>query len=897
MRKILFILFLTGVSHFLLAQNSYNLIPLEDFINQLEQKFSVKCFYNEEWLYKYEVINSIDKSTVDSVLQEGFSNNSFLKYFIYQDRYVIFSEIESVDLRKKNIQVNSEEVEYQTKSQNTKNEKIIYKIGTPGLNEKVSTISGTIVESISKQSLPGVSVIADEGSIGTTTNENGEYKIFLSKGYHVLTFSYMGMEPTLRKVQLYSSGTLDLAMDQKVNFLEEIKITGQEAKREKQIIGYKKLKTLEINEVPSFMGEVDIIKYSLLLPGIQSVGEMDMSFSVRGGKGDQNLILIDGMHTYSNSHFFGLFPGINPYSVEDATLYRASMPIEYGNRLSSVYDIKIKEGNYKKIELEGGISPVSSNISFNGPIIKDKLNINTSYRGTYSNWILDLIDVEELNNSSVSFYDYNVKLSYKPNLSNLYSVFYTKSYDDFLFNDQLNYKTYNNLLSINIKNYLKNDNILETTIGYSFYNIERSETPSREYSATKEHSIKDIKLSSKLLYNYNLKNLITTGIEFVYHEISPWNINPMDSYSLIKPKEINKSKGVELSYYIGDKISLMNRLTLDVGIRLSTYTYLGPNDKYIYKDGITLENNIIDTIKYSNNEIIDFNWGPELRISGNYELRNDQNINFSYNRNRQYISILTNTQAITPIGSWQLSNEHIPPQIADHYSIGYNKDIYKKAYTISVEAYYKKIKNIKDFKNGSKFELNPHPETEIVNALGKTYGAELMFEKNTGRLTGWISYTYSRAFIKTDNDISEKVINDGNYYPASYDKPHNLSAVVNLEPTKRFKISSVVNFSSGIPVTLPVSKISIDNNYYIVYSDRNQFRLPYYLRLDMSVSIRGSLKRNKIVTSLWTLSVYNVLGRHNPYSLYFESEGQQINGYQLSIFGEPIPTITYKFNF
>lgn len=897
MKKILITLFVLTFNQGLFSQNYQEKILLKDFVIQIEKKFNVKCFYDESWLEKYQVINSTDKLSIEEVLEDALTDNKILKYFYYKDEYIIFTEIENIDLRRQNIN-NENQVELRSPlEEDTNVGKVIHQIGIPGLNEKISTISGKVIESISKQPLSGVSIIADEGNIGTSTNSKGDYKIYLTKGYHILTYSYMGMEPTLRKVQLYSSGSLNVSLNQKVNLLEEISIMGEESKKEKQITGYSKLRTLDINEIPSFMGEVDIIKHSLLLPGIQSVGEMDMSFNVRGGKGDQNLILIDGIHTYSHSHFFGLFPGINPYSIDNATLYKASIPVEYGNRLSSVYDIKIKEGSYQSYDFEGGISPVSSNISINGPIIKEKLSLNASYRGTYSNLVLDLIDVKELENSSVSFYDYNLKLSYKANLRNQFSFFFTRSYDDFSFNREMEYQTYNNLFSLNSKNYLKDELVLETVLGLSNYKIDRIEIPSEQYASIKEHSITDIKLNSKLSWGFNEYHKFIGGIELVYHEVNPWNIKPRNSASFVNPLEMNKNKGLELSLFVGDKVNIIKKLSLDLGIRLSTYTYLGENTEFKYNNGIITETNIIDTISYANNEIIDFDWGPEIRISGSYELRKNQNINFSYNRNRQYISILTNTQAITPIGSWQLSNKYIPAQISDQYSVGYKSDFYSKMFSISLEAYYKNIDNLKDFKNGSRVELNPHPETEIVNAEGKAYGFEFMVEKDRGRLSGWISYTYSRTFIKADSKVEDKVINDGNYYDASYDKPHNVSAVINIEPTKRFKISNVVNFNSGSPITSPVSKMYIDNHYFIVYSKRNEFRLPYYLRWDISLSIRGSLKRNKKIDGLLVFSIYNVLGRNNVYSIFYENNQDIINGYKLSIFGEPIPTITYKFKF
>ncbi len=899
MKKSLFIIFLLIKFSLILygQKNELPVITLKEFIENNEEKHGVKFYFKEDWLEKYFVYQ-INTDSLEQLLERSFKYNNQLRYFIYKDHNIILSEIEKIDLSKNNLYVNNKTIVNTNVNLQSKDvDKQIHRIGVPGSKNKVGEISGVITEQSTGKALEGVQIIADEGIIGTTTNKNGEYTIFLPKGYHILNYRYVGMEPTLRKVQLFSKGNLNVELVRKNNLISEVTVIGAEEKKEKQTIGFKKLKLLEINELPSFMGEVDIIKHSLLLPGIQSVGEMDMSFSVRGGKGDQNLILVDGMHTYSHSHFFGFFPGINPYSIENASLYKASMPIEYGNRLSSVYDIEIKKGNNNKIELEGGVSPVSSNIAFSGPIIKNKLSVNTSYRGTYSNWVLNLIDVDELERSDAMFYDYLIKLNFKPDSSSNINLFFNDSYDDFSFNDEQSFAFANRISSLKYKKIFENGLIWESVLGYTNYINQRTENPAEGFSSISEHSLQDYKLNTKFKFLVGEKNNFTSGLELIYHEVKPWNIEPYNSESVINPVKLNKEKALQASIYLGDKVELFSNFRIDAGIRLSSFFFLGPNNEFSYKDNILLEDYIVDTVQYANNEIIKSYIGPEIRISGNYSFRLNQNINFCYNRNRQYISILTNSQAITPVSSWQLSNGNIPPQIADHYSIGYNREFQNKMFSTSVEVYYKNIKNIKDFVNGSNFELNPHPETEIVNAKGKSYGLELLLKKNKGRLKGWISYTYSRSFIKSDNEISEKQINEGSYYPSSYDKPNNLSAVINYEPTKRIILSNVINYSSGTPATLPVSKIELDGNYYLIYSDRNEFRLPYYLRWDISISFRGSLKRNKIFSSLWIFSVYNVLGRNNPYSVYFENNKNRIQGYQLSIFGNPIPTITYKFNF
>lgn len=897
MRKIIvFILLNILINNILLAQDKYEKISFDEFIVKVEETFNVKFFYKKEWIENLKV-NKVDfNNELSTILEEAIKEKSFIKYYIYDNKFIILTRLDNVDQTGKYIKSAYTQTNYKPNSELSESENTIHYIGVAGSKKKIAAISGNIKESILGHNLRGVEIIADEGKIGTTTDENGNYKIYLSKGYHILTYKYMGMQPTLRKVQLYSDGILNVKLQQKINVLEEIYVSSAEEKEEREIIGYSKLKLLDISEIPTLMGETDIVKHSLLLPGIQSVGEMDMSFSVRGGKGDQNLILIDGMNTYSNSHFFGFFPGINPSSISDAKLYKASIPIEFGNRLSSVFDINVNKGNPERFELEGGISPVSSNISINGPIIKDKLTFTSSYRGTYSTWVLDLIDIEEFENSTAEFYDFNTKIFYKPNPYNSYSIFYTQSYDEFAFNRESIYKTYNTIASINTRNYLSEKLVMDNVLGFSDYSTNRIEIPSDEYSNTKEHNLLDFKLNNKYTYNYNDQNKITAGLDLVYQQIKPWNIKPYNELSLIKEKELYTDKAINASLYLGDQINLYNKITIDIGARLVSYFHLGENNKFIYDDNIS-ELDIIDTVYNSNNEIIDKDFGLEYRIAGNYKLNRNQNINFGYNRNRQYISILTNTQAITPVSYWQLSNEYIPPQIADQISLGYNFTSKNNFYFISLDIYYKNIQNIKDFKNGSKFELNQHPETEIVNAKGKAYGVEFLLKKKLGRLSGWVSYTYSRSFTKSISNLDDKTINNGDYYPSSYDKPHNISAILNYEPTKRLIISNVFNYSSGIPCTLPESKIMMNDSYFLVYSERNKYRLPYYFRWDISLSFKGSLKKDKLLSSLWTFSIYNILGRNNPYSVYFENNDNKIEGYQVSIFGSAIPTLTYKFTF
>jgi CarboxypepD_reg-like domain len=890
--------------------NSYSQTKTElkeknlSIISEIEKKFNVSFYYEEFWLENSKLNDFTLDLSLKETLESSFKNSS-LKYFLYQDKYVILTYLENLDLSNGMISFDNNvdaEVEY-TISDNDilieelkKEESRIFRIGAANGGSGRVLLTGNIAEVYSGMQIEGVAVIADDGKIGTTTDRDGNYKIVLSKGYHVINYQHVAMVPAKRQVELYSSGRINVKLMQKVTELGEVRVLAEDERKEREVIGFEALKAKEFSELPSFMGEVDIIKHSLLLPGIQSAGEGDMSFSVRGGKGDQNLILLEGMHTYSYSHFFGFFPSINPNTINKANLYKASLPVEFGNRISSVYDIILKNGDFKKLNIDGGVSPITANVAIDGPIIKDKLSFSIGGRGTYSNWVINSIDVQELQRSKVDFYDYQAKINYKINENSSLSAFYYNSYDYFSLHTDTSFYFKNQIGSLIWDNVINDKLTVSTILGYTKYANENTDEAREDLATKKEQVITDYKINTKFDYQLTSKHEISPGFELIYTQLKPWSLTPLSNTSTISPIDYQAENAYTGALYFNDRIDLTNSFSVDLGVRYAFFYLAGPYEEYLYQDDILSEVNIIDTVVYSSGDKVHFDSGLEYRISGTYKLNGAQNLNFCYNRNRQYIHTLTNTQGATPVDSWQLSNKYIEPQIADHFSIGYNADLRYRDLFLNVDAYYKDIKNIKDFINGSDFEFNSHPETEIVNAKGKSYGLELMLKKDRGRLSGWLSYTYSRTLIKSKSEIARKNINNGEWYPASNDKPHNVSAVINLKPTRRLVVSNVFNYSTGTPITLPVSMIKINDTYSIIYSERNEYRMPDYFRWDISLSFKGSLKKKKI-RSTWTFSIYNVTGRKNAYSIYFKNQDNNIQGYKLSIFGEPIPTLTYKFNF
>ena len=899
---LIFILLFINSKTILSQATDNNIVKNEQIISIIEKNYNVHFFYKTEWLKDVLLKEYQINDNLDSLLNLTFKKTR-IHYYIYKDGNIILTSEEKINnLDLSEDLTNSIEVVYgfgddQDLREKLKNEeKKIRRIGVPGGSYNRVILSGYVSEIMSGQKIEGVAVFADDGKIGTTTDKNGHYNLVLNKGYHEIHYQHIAMEYSKRIVEIYSGGKLNVSLIQKYREIAEVRIMGEDEQKEREVIGFETLKLKEIEELPTFMGEVDIIKQSLLLPGIQSSGEADMSFSVRGGKGDQNLVLIEGMHTYSYSHFFGFFPNVNPYTINKANMYKASIPIEFGNRISSVYDIQLKTGDYKKLSVDGGVSPITASLAVSAPIVKDKLSFSVAGRTTYSDYVFNKVDLKEFDNSSASFYDFQGKLNYIIGDKSSISLFYYKSYDDFILHEDISYFFNNEIASINWS-HVHNDKLsFSSVLGYTNYSSEYLDTTNAESSSTKKQVLTDWKLNSKMIYNYNSKHTISGGFEAMLHQLTPWSLYSVNESSVIEDQILDQDNAILGSIFVSDNYELSNKFTFDFGLRYMMYFLLGPQEKYLYEDNKILTEYITDTTHFSKNEIAYFDQGLDIRLSGTYKIRNDQNLNICFNRNNQYIHLLTNSQGVTPTDSWQLSNEYIQPQIGEQYSLGYNIDLRKNMYFASLDVYYKRINNVKDFKDGSEFEFNPHSETEIIDAFGRSYGIEVLLKKNSGRVNGFLSYTYSRSLVQSESNLKEKTVNRGNFYPASNDKPHNLSAVINLKPSRRLTLSNVFNYSSGVPVTIPVSKMYFSDGYSIIYSDRNEYRIPDYFRWDVSLTYKGNLKKKRYHSTL-TASIYNITGRDNAYSVYYKIKDNNIQGYKLSVLGSAVPTVTYKFNF
>lgn len=776
----------------------------------------------------------------------------------------------------------------------------LYSIGAKTTNMVGNgTIAGSVRDAASGEPVIGAAVYVENPMIGISTDQFGYYSLTLPKGRHELKIKSIGMKSTIRQIMVYGDGKLEIELEQDVTPLKEVVIESEKDVRVTGVaMGLEKLDIKTMKNMPLALGETDIMKVVLTLPGVQTVGEGTVGLNVRGGATNQNLILFNDAVVYNPSHLFGFFSTFNPDVLKNVELYKSGITADYGGRLSSVLDVSSREGNLKKISGSGGISPITGRLTLEGPLIKDKTSFLVGARSTYSDWILRRLDDPRMKNSKASFYDLNMNLSHKfGDKDNIYLSGYM-SRDKFKLAEDTSYSYSDRNASVKWKHIFNNRLFAVLTGGFSRYQyaVESDANPVNAFTM----NFKVQQVNGKVDFNYylNAKHTISAGLSSVRYQLSPGNLQPRGEESLVLPDVLEKEQGQESAIYIGDNFEASPKLSLYAGLRYSYYQYLGAKTVYTYPPGAALDPSVIqDTLQYSNGKTIANYHGPEPRFSARYSLTDKMSVKFSYNRMRQYIQMLSNTTAITPTDIWKLSDTYIKPQVGDQYSLGFYATIRKSTVDVSVEGYYKTMTNTLDFKNGANLLLNHHIETDVVNAQGKAYGAEFMIKKAAGKLNGWISYTYSRTFLQAKSENESETVNEGAWYPSSYDKPHAINFIGNYKFSRRFNFSLNTTYSTGRPITLPLAKYELGGATRLYYSDRNQYRIPDYFRIDVSINIEGNHKVKKLAHSSWTFALYNLTGRRNAYSVFFRSENGQVNGYKLSVFGQPIPTITYNFKF
>ncbi|HEX7366341.1 MAG TPA: TonB-dependent receptor [Pelobium sp.] len=766
------------------------------------------------------------------------------------------------------------------------------------------TISGTVTDKITSESLIGVSVYVKEINSGTTTNEYGFYSLTLPKGNYTLSIGYIGYGGQEVLVPLLASTKKDFLLLPNQQSLAEVVVNADKgiAEIRRPEMSINKLSARQIKEMPVVLGEVDVIKSLLQLPGVTNSGEGQSGFNVRGGGADQNLVLLDEATIYNTSHLFGFFSVFNADAINDIKLYKGGIPARFGGRLSSVLDIYQKEGNKNDLRFSGGIGVVSSRLMAEGPINNGKGSFLIAGRGSYGHLFLKLTDIK----SAANFYDLNTKFSYKLNKTNNLYVSGYFGRDNFNINEDFS-NTYGNAV-LNFRwNKLFSDRLFSNLSAiYSDYYYGLAVGFAGLKWASSVQNI-NIKYDFKHYINNNLK--LTYGLNAQHYNFNPGTITPKGNDSQVNEDQLEKKYALEPAVYFDVEQNVTKKLALSYGLRFSSFYRLGAQNVFTYANNQAVKFNqelgiyekaIPTGVKhFSTNEIITSFNNLEPRFALSYAITDNHSVKASYNRMTQYLHLLTNTQSPTPLDIWAPSDDFMKPQLLDQVAVGYFQNFNQGDYALEVESFYKKIKNKVDYIDGTNLIANKAIEQAVLNGTGRSYGAELMLRKNTGLVTGWLSYTLSRSEQKTPGRTPlETGINNGEWYKSAADKLHNLSVTANYKLNNKWRFGSVFTLQTGQPVTYPKSKYQYQGIDIPNYGLRNQNTLPLYHHLDISGTYTPKPKRVKKWQGEWVFSIYNIYNRQNAASISFSQnvETAKNEAKRLSIFGA-VPSFTYNFKF
>ena len=887
-------------------------VPFEQFVSQLEGQTNFRFYFDPKVVDSLFVTLQVQEQPVRTVLQQALQNTAF--HFAIDDENRVFVSKGAV------IDPALPDDFFQPKAATaavppvgepvaagpagrsrlvSASEYKVYEVGAGGSTGTRATLAGHIRDQKTGEPVIGASIYAESPNIGASTDQFGYYSLTLPVGRHDLKVRGVGIKNTKRQVVLRGDGKLEVEVEEDVVQLKEVVV---EAEKDKNVsgmqMGLEKLDIKTMRQVPTAFGETDILRVVMTLPGVKTVGEGSTGLNVRGGATDQNLILFNDATVYNPSHLFGFFSAFNPDILQGVELYKSAIPAKYGGRLSSVLDITTREGNKKKLAGSGGIGPLTSRLTLEGPLVKDKSSFIISGRASYSDWILRQLSDKNFKQSAASFYDVTAHISHEINEKN--SVYATAYYstDRFRLASDTSYHYTNQNASLKWRHNFTNQLYGVLTGTYSHYDYDVTSDKNEVSASQLKYAINQTGLRADFSYFPNSRHTVDFGGSSQLYRIAPGSFLPRGAASLVRPDVLPQEKALESALYVSDRFDITPRFSVSAGLRYSLFQALGPRDVYRYAPGDSRsEASIIDTVRYGTNQVLARYQGPEYRLSARYSLSDNSSVKASYTRTRQYIHQLTNTASVSPTDIWKLSDGNIRPQIGDQVSVGYYRNFKANTIEASVETYYKTLRDFVDYKSGATLVLNHHIETDIINAQGQAYGVEFFVKKLTGKLNGWVGYTYSRSLVQVNAATTSDMINGGRYYPTNFDKPHDFTLVGNYRFSRRFSTSLNFTYSTGRPITLPLAKYFVGNSLRVYYSDRNAYRVPDYLRLDLALNIEGSHKVRKLAHSSWTVGVYNLTGRRNPYSIYFKSVNGQIKGYQLSVFGEPIPTVTYNFKF
>ncbi len=765
------------------------------------------------------------------------------------------------------------------------------------------TLSGYIKDKASGETLIGATVYVDSLKTGASTNFYGFYSLSIPKGVYEVSFSYVGYESVKVELELNENKTLDVDLPALSQLLDEVVVSDEEEDINIKSVemSVEKLDIKTIEKIPAFLGEVDIIRAIQLLPGVSTVGEGATGFNVRGGGIDQNLVLLDEAPVYNSSHLFGFFSVFNPDAVKDVKLVKGGIPAQYGGRLSSIFDVRMKEGNERKFSVSGGVGTIFSRLTLEGPIVKDKASFILAGRRSYVDILAKPFLSDDFKDSKFFFYDLTLKTNYKLNKNNRLFASGYFGRDQFQFGSETKFGWGNSTATLRW-NHLFNDRLFSNfTAYYSNYDYKLGFGEDLD-KFDWESAIVNYSLKSDFSYFVNPDFEISFGGQGIFYDFKPAKAVAVSAGEVTNISLDNKY-AIEAGFFVQSEQKIGQKLSLSYGLRWSYFNYIGSGKVYEFNEPETPggRKSIQSITQASRGESIESYNNLEPRLALAYQLSSSSSLKASFNRMAQYIHLVSNTAAATPLDVWTPSTNNIDPQIGMQYVLGFFKNLSDNTYELSIEGYYKDLENQLDYVNGADLLINPALEGELLQGKGRAYGVELMAKKKKGKFSGWTSYTISRSERLVEN------VNQDEWFPTRFDQTHNLSVVANYDLNKKWSFSANFALISGTPTTLPTDRIEFQG-YIIPHNSnyrRNNYRIPTYHRLDISATMQGKRKANRKNQDYWVFSIYNVYNNKNPFSVFFQQqEIRPLNGepidtqaVKFSIIGSIVPSIAYNFKF
>jgi len=840
---------------------------LQDVLHHLEDQYPIRFFYREEWLFTDEINQKFNQQPLTDVL-DLLLKNSDLTYVIYDDdKVVIGNKYRIGDLKSQGYFLARQSIEVTDIDRRFP----MLTVGDSSIlgNSWLNQIKLELVDKNEGNRLEGVAVYFEKLELTFNSGNTGQVDLELPNGIYQMEVRRIGYEPFIGNLRVFSKGEVKIEMELEAIELREVVVSGESPDRRLMSpqAGIVSITPKQIKDMPVFLGEADVIKTILTIPGVTSIGEGAPGFFVRGGNIDQNLILQDEVVFSNSSHAFGFFSMFNPDLISNVRLYKGNIPAQFGGRLSSVLDVQLKGNNYTSTNINGGVGTVISKLAIETPVVKEKVSLLAGGRISYADWILRTVKIPEIQASEAFFYDFNLKMSAKISKNGSISAGYFQSFDRVNFQGEAGFEWTIKNLSVNW-----NQEIGQTVQSEFIVAMGQSDNlnfdPSGLDLTELGNGLKFLKLKENIVIPVK-NHLLIGGIEWIDYQ-------PEDEVLRTTGSKIQdslpKDYGQEWGFYLNDEWEVNKKLALSAGLRTSVF--LSEERRNI----------VSNDQQYIN---------LEPRISVRYAVGKSGSVKVSYNKMSQYIHLLSNTTGVLPIDQWILSNTRITPSISNNLSLGFFKNFELNTWESSAELFYRRMTDVIEFKDFADLVLNPDIEEEIIQGEGKAYGLEIFLKRHTGKIKGSLSYTFSRTFIKIPLTAREI---ESNWFPAKFDRPHNVNLVMDWTVNRKSKFALVFNFTSGRPITAPVSNYSLGSVVVPHYSDRNEYRIPDYHRLDLSYTYkRNAVKRKKYQDSI-TFSIYNIYSRRNAFSVFFKKESNRpTQAFKSSVLGSAFPSITYTF--